>query len=101
MPTIIVSSDTQPGPTFQAVLGRPAQSLSITVEGHAVTVVNVHLTCGASPCRAELGSATEAGGEAERLIVVGDMNSFANPWLNRIVGWFCGFGVSDMARNEI
>jgi endonuclease/exonuclease/phosphatase family metal-dependent hydrolase len=99
MPTIIVSSHTQPGPTFQAVLGRPAQSLSITVEGHAVAVVNVHLTCGRR--RAELGSATEAGGEAERLIVVGDMNSFANPWLNRIVGWFCGFGVSDMARNEI
>ena len=80
-----------------------SQSLSVTVEGHAVTVINVHLTCGASPRRrrAELESETEAGGEAERLIVVGDMNSFAKPWLNPIVGWFYGFGVSDMALNEI
>lgn len=80
-----------------------SQSLTIQLEDKKVEVVNVHLSCGVSPRRrlAELDRAVTQSKNAAQLIVCGDMNSFANPWLNAGFGWLFGFGLQDLPTNEI
>ena len=79
-----------------------AQQARIEVAGRAVRLVNLHLSAAASPAhrRRELESALAAVGVDQRLVVCGDFNSFARPWIGLLAGWAYGFGPSELCANE-
>lgn len=77
--------------------------LTVSSNGLTMTIVNVHLSCGVSPRhrRCELVRAIHELDQAERVVVCGDMNTFANPIYNWLIGWFYGFRIDDLFTHEI
>ena len=80
-----------------------SHNLTLLTNGLNATIVNVHLSCGVSPTyrHRELLRAIEVVEQTERIVICGDMNTFANPAFNWLVGWFYGSGVSDLLTHEI
>ena len=77
-------------------------SLFVDVEPHGFRLVNVHLTCGCSPrFRAALLEEMVPHFERDaRVILCGDFNTFARPWINPFIGWAFGFNMRDLRVNE-
>ena len=105
---VILNSDRRVSPSWIGRRNRwieclQSHYLTLSINGLNTTIVNVHLSCGVSPThrRRELVRAIGEVDQAERILICGDMNTFANPILNWLIGWFYGFGVGDLFIHEI
>lgn len=80
------------------------ESLSITIEDkqRQIRIINSHLTCGASPTIRirQLEEIAEHFRDNQNVVLCGDLNTFARPWINLAVGWAFGFRLRDICRND-
>lgn len=80
-----------------------AQTVRLETEFGLLDVANVHLSCAVSPGqrRRELQAVLPEAGTQTPFILCGDMNSFAHPLINWLIGWGYGFGWRDIGVNEV
>lgn len=79
-----------------------SQSLFVDAKPQGFRLVNVHLTCGCSPrVRAALLEEIVPHFEQDaRVVLCGDFNTFARPWINPFIAWAFGFNIHDLSVNE-
>lgn len=79
-----------------------SQSASFAIGDRNVRIVNLHLSCAVSPkARAsELDNVSAHFAGDGPVIICGDFNCFARPWLNPAVGWAFGFKVPELLVDE-
>lgn len=96
------TSDSLLGNRMQWIECLQSQSVVVATGLGPVCVVNLHLSCAVSPQqrKTELQATAPHFSGVEKVVVCGDFNSFARPWLNPLIGWALGFRPRDRGCDE-